>query len=307
MGYENATLTAQWSLNAHTLTYNGTEGLFGTEHSYTYDVVYGQKITVDENKFEADAYEFISWNTEPDGTGTTYVPNDVFSMPDEDIVLYAQWNKIGVETVYNGNGGETPEGEKEISKVFGLDEFIVISDNPFEYHGYEFLGWSTTPDGEVEYHPKDMYLGTTDITLYAVWLEIDTGDGVLTSSDSDSDPDSDKNSDGDNGSDSDKNTDSDKNSDSDTSSDSDGASDSDSDTDGNGTPLYGDVNCDGQVNMSDVVALQKIIAELTTHESYGEMSKTNSDCNHDGTINMLDVTQIQKYMAQLLPDLNPKN
>lgn len=66
----------------------------------------------------------------------------------------------------------------------------------------------------------------------------------------------------------------------------------------------GDVNCDGDVNMVDVTALQKVIAQLLTHDNLGLASKDNSDCNHDGKINMEDVTRIQKYIAKLIKDLN---
>ncbi len=70
-----------------------------------------------------------------------------------------------------------------------------------------------------------------------------------------------------------------------------------------GEAVYGDVNNDGKVNMEDVTSLQKIIAKLTTHESYGGNSELNSDCNHDGKVNMEDVVHIQKYLAKLIPEL----
>ncbi len=70
-------------------------------------------------------------------------------------------------------------------------------------------------------------------------------------------------------------------------------------------PLYGDVDCNGKVTMEDVVALQKIMAKLATHEDYGKMSRINSDCVHDDVINMMDVTEIQKFLAKLIPDLDP--
>ena len=58
--------------------------------------------------------------------------------------------------------------------------------------------------------------------------------------------------------------------------------------------------------MEDVTALQKIIAELNTHNDYGEMSKINSDCNHDDVITMEDVTTIQKFLAKLIDSLDLK-
>ncbi|MDD5924252.1 MAG: SH3 domain-containing protein [Clostridia bacterium] len=67
---------------------------------------------------------------------------------------------------------------------------------------------------------------------------------------------------------------------------------------------YGDVNCDGSVNMVDVTDLQKIIASLTTHAKFGSMSKPNSDVDHDGDIKMTDVTKIQKFLANLVTTLD---
>ncbi len=67
---------------------------------------------------------------------------------------------------------------------------------------------------------------------------------------------------------------------------------------------YGDVNCDGGVNMVDVTDLQKIIASLTTHTKFGSMSKSNSDVDHDGSIKMTDVTKIQKFLANLVTTLD---
>lgn len=69
-------------------------------------------------------------------------------------------------------------------------------------------------------------------------------------------------------------------------------------------PTFGDVNCDIKVTMEDVVALQKIIAKLTTHDYYGEFSLQNSDVNHDDGITMVDVTVIQKYIAKLIDSLD---
>lgn len=38
--------------------------------------------------------------------------------------------------------------------------------------GYEFLGWSTSIGGEVEYLVDDLYENSNGITLYAIWKEI---------------------------------------------------------------------------------------------------------------------------------------
>lgn len=42
---------------------------------------------------ERDGYVFVSWNTEPDGSGTRYMPGDPFRIERSSDHLYAQWQK----------------------------------------------------------------------------------------------------------------------------------------------------------------------------------------------------------------------
>ena len=42
---------------------------------------------------ERDGYVFVSWNTEPDGSGTRYMPGDAFRIDGSSDDLYAQWQK----------------------------------------------------------------------------------------------------------------------------------------------------------------------------------------------------------------------
>lgn len=67
--------------------------------------------------------------------------------------------------------------------------------------------------------------------------------------------------------------------------------------------LYGDVDCNDDVNMSDVVSLQKIIAKLKEHSDYSEFSEVQADVTHDGVINLKDVVKIQRYIARLITTL----
>ena len=69
---------------------NFTDG--GVPRRQGYDK--GETVTVSENKwFERDGYIFVGWNTEADGTGDSYDPDDTFKMPGRDVYLYAQWQK----------------------------------------------------------------------------------------------------------------------------------------------------------------------------------------------------------------------
>ena len=51
-------------------------------------------VILNENTFLRDGYVFSGWNTRKDGSGTAYEDKAVFAVPDEDTVLFAQWEKI---------------------------------------------------------------------------------------------------------------------------------------------------------------------------------------------------------------------
>ena len=52
-----------------------------------------QAFTLPTCTFKRDGYEFIGWNTQPDGTGTSYSENAEIKL-DKNIKLYAQWKEI---------------------------------------------------------------------------------------------------------------------------------------------------------------------------------------------------------------------
>ncbi|MCR5635648.1 MAG: InlB B-repeat-containing protein [Clostridiales bacterium] len=291
------TLYAKWSLAIFKVIYDGNDGTIGTKKSYEKNAEYKSIVTVDTNNFENTGYVFIEWNTKADGTGTIYDEANTFEMPAHDVTLYAQWEKAGFYITYKGNGGLDKDSKDTVEKPHLSNMPAEIAANMFERKGYEFLGWSKEQitkeindknineiDINSFYQPGDFYLDGESITLYAVWKKIDDGSYMDVS-------------------DTDKNTDTTGPHDgSDTSTEKDTE---DSEEPVPSKPLYGDVDCNGKVTMEDVVALQKIMAKLATHEEYGEMSRINSDCVHDDVINMMDVTEIQKFLAKLIPDLDP--
>lgn len=54
----------------------------------------------------------------------------------------------------------------------------------FVYSEHGFLGWSTSPDGDVEYQDCDTVTFDQDTTLYAIWGEPDLSFGIVTDKDS---------------------------------------------------------------------------------------------------------------------------
>lgn len=64
----------------------------------------GSTVTVEQNTkgLVKDGCTLIGWNTEPDGTGTTYQSGDTFAMGSENIILYAMWRDESISNVALG-------------------------------------------------------------------------------------------------------------------------------------------------------------------------------------------------------------
>lgn len=82
--YVRETYTVKYDANAEDATGSVTD-----DNTYKY----GATVTVLENGFEREGYEFTGWNTQQDGSGKAYQPNETFEI-EEDTTLYAQWEKI---------------------------------------------------------------------------------------------------------------------------------------------------------------------------------------------------------------------
>ena len=64
-------------------------------------------------------------------------------------------------------------------------------------------------------------------------------------------------------------------------------------------PRLGDVNRDNKIDMLDITDMQKIIAELKSFDIFGDISFINSDADLDGEITLSDVVYIQKRIANI--------
>ena len=65
-------------------------------------------------------------------------------------------------------------------------------------------------------------------------------------------------------------------------------------------PLYGDVNGDGAIDVTDVTMLQRRIAQLLTEAEQTKFQIQNADVSGDGSIDVTDVTLLQQRIAQLI-------
>lgn len=175
MGTENVTLYAIWQVQvSYTVTYDGNGSTGGTIPVDPSSYSEGDTVTVlDDGDLVRTGYSFSSWNTESDGSGTTYIPGETFFMGSENITLYAVWQVLTYYVTYSGNGSTGGTAPVDSNSYEDGQEVVVLDSSDLVRTGYAFLYWNTESDGSgVTYEPGDtFYIGSSDILLYAIWEE----------------------------------------------------------------------------------------------------------------------------------------
>lgn len=157
MPAQNLDITAQWTINSYTLTFENTGDSIIPPISQTYMT----PISPPSDPSWA-GYTFIGWDKE--------IPA---FMPAEDITITAQWkypssggsSKTTYTVTFNANGGA---GEM-FPQTFTSGKEKVLNLNFFTREGYTFAGWATSADGDVVYTDGETIKVTKSMTLYAVW------------------------------------------------------------------------------------------------------------------------------------------
>lgn len=121
-----------------------------------------------------EGYQFMNWNTKPDGTGSSYDAERYYTFS-EDTLLYAYWYQLPAVTLsYNANGGSGTVPESVTNYLYVS---TTVADPPegMVWDSHEFLWWSTSPEGGGRsYLPGESIDINADTVLYAQWEEIIT-------------------------------------------------------------------------------------------------------------------------------------
>lgn len=166
------TLTAQWTTNVYTVSYdpNGGSGTAIANVSYTYG---GTAISLPngQNLTRTD-YTFGGWSETPTGTsvGATYTPTTTRT-------LYAVWSLNQYVVTYGGNGG-TPS---TASGTYSPGSNPLVLPTATRTH-FTFQGWySAATDGVLIGLAGATYAPTSTTTIHARWIQ-DSLAGVKASS-----------------------------------------------------------------------------------------------------------------------------
>ena len=143
----NITLYAQWT-PIYTITFDANGGS-GRMSSQT--VSAGSSITLPSNTFTRSGYEFIGWNTNSYGTGTSYTDGQ-FITPPGNISLYAQWqdNLTGIANSHEWVDLGLPSGT--------LWATCNVGASKPEYYG-DYFAWGETSIKSSYTSSNYIYLG----------------------------------------------------------------------------------------------------------------------------------------------------
>lgn len=115
-------------------------------------------------------FNFNGWNTEADGSGTSYQPGDNINITGN-VRLYAQWTPVEPVTFtvnYDDNGGT---GQYSDNVAAGTS-YVVKSEaeTGITRPGYNFYEWNTAATGTgTSYPPGSTITVNNNLTLYAQW------------------------------------------------------------------------------------------------------------------------------------------
>lgn len=142
----------------------------------TQTFTYGTAQNLLSNSIIIPQYRFIEWNTKRNGTGISYLENELvqnLSNVDGDrITLYAIFSRSTILVRFDSNGGT---GTMQ-AQTINIENPTPLSLNQFEYTGKIFSCWNTKLDGTgIEYtdgeEVQDISEENGEITLYAQWVD----------------------------------------------------------------------------------------------------------------------------------------
>ena len=133
------------------------------DESYTQQVEALKTFDLDKIKFKRPGYTFKGWNTVANGSGTTYKDGaTIESGIDENIRLYAQWEKVVTDITFDANGGTVSIDSMKIPDDGYYGELPI----PYKENA-GFVNWSCKSDGTFVSYTDEV----SCTELVATWVD----------------------------------------------------------------------------------------------------------------------------------------
>ena len=166
----------------NTITFNSNNPAAETNIQ---EVDVNQDFNLLENTFIYKGHIFRNWNTNPNGTGTSYTNEQLIEGGlNEDLTLYAIWDEIQYKITFNGNG-ETSDYNGNITFDWDLtypsNNIVAFGNMGFSKNDFILDNWNTKADGTGTKYSPDLnssiifddipFNEQYRVTLYAQWKE----------------------------------------------------------------------------------------------------------------------------------------
>lgn len=182
----NIKINASWIAKNLVITYCANDG---TNSQSTQKATYDENVILkNTNEFIRTGYTLTSWNTNPDGSGTSYNVNQEFSnynIPN-DIRLYAQWTINQYEISINKNIDNAGVVNGTGSFDYGSTQTFTATTNP----GYTWDGWyskentlqTTAQNLTITIGDENQeYIAKWTANKYKISLDVNGGNSATTS------------------------------------------------------------------------------------------------------------------------------
>ncbi len=164
MGTQDVILYAVWSANTNVLMLHANNK---TNTENTINIKTDESIALPANSFNYKGYTFIGWAETASGE-VVYTDAELYTMGTaSEYHLYAVWQANANTIIFNPNGGTGTMSNQTLKTDASANLYVC----DYMYYGYVFSGWSTSPNGVVEYTDKALYTMGANSTyvLYALW------------------------------------------------------------------------------------------------------------------------------------------
>lgn len=178
-------LTANWEDDSYTIIYDANGGTIKEEYkdnhavyliSDTLATTYAknnQNKGIFENLYEKSGHEFKEWNTEADGTGTSYTVDDTIllnNVENDTLRLYAIWEDQEYSIIFDANEGKF-EDNKTTFVIENWDDSKLESLEIPTRNGYQFKGYYTEKNGgtSLEMYIAEAGIDRDGLIFYAQW------------------------------------------------------------------------------------------------------------------------------------------
>ena len=166
---------AQWTAIQYSMTFNSLGGSLNPDPQAK---TIGQLVTMPSPGTKT-GYTFTGWT--PDSGSTSYAVGSTVTTGTQAISFSAQWTPNVYTVTYEWRGG-VASGSPKTSDSFTFSasgtSLPTAASSSYARDGFDFAGWSTSPDGSTSNFPiGDSYYTASDVVLYAIW---DAGNFTLT-------------------------------------------------------------------------------------------------------------------------------